>query len=145
MAYRIRVVELQVAEQPEYPPETRIHTSRLAADILRPFLVTSHVERFMLLALNAKLRPTDVIEISKGTLDMSLVHPRETYLAAVKLQAHSIIVGHNHPSGDKTPSTEDLKMTRKLRDAGEILGIPLLDHIIIAGEDYYSLADNNWS
>lgn len=81
--------------------------------------------------------------ISKGILDASLVHPREAFKAAVKKSAKSIIFVHNHPSGDMNPSKYDLLTTKKLVDAGNILDIKVLDHIIIADNDYYSFKKEN--
>ncbi|MEI6152773.1 MAG: JAB domain-containing protein, partial [Deltaproteobacteria bacterium] len=72
-----------------------------------------------------------IINISVGTLNASLVHPREAFKEAIKRSASSVIIAHNHPSGDPEPSEEDLKITRRLIDAGKIIGIEVLDHIII--------------
>lgn len=81
--------------------------------------------------------------ISKGTLDASLVHPREAFKAAIKKSAKSIIFVHNHPSGDVNPSKHDFLTTRNLVDAGNILDIKVLDHIIIGDNDYYSFKKEN--
>ena len=73
-----------------------------------------------------------------GTLNKSVVHPREIFKEAYKLSASSIICMHNHPSGDKTPSNEDIILTKSLIELGKINGIPVIDHVIFANDDYYS-------
>ncbi len=78
---------------------------------------------------NRLLRPPD--EVSRGLLNASLVHPREVFRGAVRAAAAAVIVAHNHPSGDPTPSAEDLSITRQLVEAGRIVGIPVLDHVIV--------------
>jgi len=80
-------------------------------------------------------------EISKGTLNGSPVHPREVYAVAIRNSGAGIILLHNHPSGDPSPSHEDRKVTLQMADAGKLLGIPLLDHIIIGNDRYYSFKD----
>jgi len=79
-------------------------------------------------------------EIASTTIDSSLLHPREVFKSAIKKAAAAIIVVHNHPSGDPTPSSEDIKITEKLSDAGKIIGIKLLDHVIIGKGKYYSFS-----
>jgi len=79
--------------------------------------------------------------ISKGTINQVLMHPREVYSFAIRHLAHSLIVAHNHPSGDCTPSTSDLEITRNLRAAGGIVGIPLVDHLIIGRGQYFSFSE----
>ena len=80
-------------------------------------------------------------EISRGTLNGSPVHPREVFAVAIRNSAAGIILLHNHPSGDPSPSSEDRKVTLQLAEAGKLLSIPLLDHIIIGNERYYSFKD----
>lgn len=86
---------------------------------------------------------TDAV-VSEGSLNASIVHPREVYIEAVKRSANKIIVVHNHPSGDPSPSNEDIKITKRLYDSGEILGIELLDHVIIGDGNYCSLRELNY-
>lgn len=93
-------------------------------------------EHFYILALNTK--NSVVCEISVGTLNASLVHPREVFIEAIKNRANSIILVHNHPSGDLTPSEDDIKITKKLVEGGKILGIEVLDHVIITENSYFS-------
>lgn len=101
-------------------------------------------ECFITAFIDAKCKMTDYQMISKGSLTASIVHPREVYKAAIMKSAHSIIVLHNHPSGDPTPSTEDIHITKRLKSVGEIVGIPLLDHIIIGDGIYKSLKEESY-
>ena len=83
-------------------------------------------------------------EIFKGSLNSSLVHPREVFKEALKNSAASIIVCHNHPSGDPTPSKEDINVTKRIKECGNIMGIELLDHIIIGDNKYISLKERGY-
>ena len=82
--------------------------------------------------------------ISEGSLGASLVHPREAFRPAVREAAAAVIFMHNHPSGDPSPSSEDRRITARLRRAGEILGIPVLDHVVVGRDGYFSFADSAW-
>jgi len=104
---------------------------------------TSSREHFVALYLNARHELIHQETISIGTLTSSLVHPREVYKHALTHPAASILVAHNHPSGDPSPSAEDLALTRRLVDAGALLGISLLDHLIITRDAYYSLREHD--
>lgn len=97
------------------------------------------VETFRVIFLDKKLRITGQREISKGILDRTIVHPREIYSDAVRERSNAIIIAHNHPSGVCEPSDEDLMLTRRVMRAGKIMGIPMLDHIIVGKNDYYSM------
>lgn len=96
-------------------------------------------EHFNVLILNTKNQVLAIENISIGTLNSSSVHPRELFKAAVKKSAASLILVHNHPSGDPTPSQQDLDLTKRLMEAGEVIGINILDHIIIGDNKYTSL------
>jgi len=98
-------------------------------------------EVFGVLILNTKNKIVAVHEVSRGALDISIVHPREVFKPAVLHNAAAIICFHNHPSGDPTPSEIDIKITKRLVEAGEILGIQILDHIIVGDEGYTSLKE----
>jgi DNA repair protein RadC len=99
-------------------------------------------EHFWMLALNTKNRLLRIVEVSVGSLNASIVHPRELFKEAVRLSAASVVVVHNHPSGDPTPSGADLQLTRRLVRAGEVLGIDLVDHVVIGdGGSYASVRD----
>ena len=95
----------------------------------------------MTLLLNTKLELIKEAQVSLGTLNQSLVHPREVFQEAIKESAYSVIFIHNHPSGDPKPSRDDFKVTDRLVKAGEILQIRVNDHIIIGSSTYYSFKD----
>lgn len=97
-------------------------------------------EEFHVLLLDAQNAPICQRQVTRGILDASLIHPREVFRDAIVLRAAALILVHNHPSGNPDPSAEDLKVTRQLSSAGDHLGIPVLDHIIVAGKDFSSLA-----
>jgi len=100
-------------------------------------------EHMKLLMLNGRLRLIGESEISKGTINMSVVSPRELFLEALQKQAVYIILLHNHPSGDPSPSREDVLITKRVREGGSLLGIELLDHIIIGDNCYVSFTEEN--
>jgi DNA repair protein RadC len=95
-------------------------------------------EHFKLILLNARNKILGVSTISIGSLNASIVHPREVFKDAIVHSAYSVVLAHNHPSGDPEPSEDDLKMTRKLVESGKILGIEVLDHLIIGKNAFYS-------
>ena len=113
----------------------RKHFARLIQDGVQ--------EEFHILLLDTKNRVTGSHLITVGTLDASLVHPREVFRPAIRNSASSIIAVHNHPSGDPTPSQEDRAVTRRLEEAGKTLGIDLLDHIIVAREGVKSVREES--
>ncbi len=96
-------------------------------------------EHFLALFLDTRSRLIKVSEISVGSLDTSVVHPREVFKEALAASAASVIFAHNHPSGDTTPSEEDIGLSKRLAEAGQIMGVDVLDHVIFAGGDYLSL------
>lgn len=110
---------------------------------LKSLLTDEHKEHFLVLSLDTrnKIKAIDVVSI--GTLTCSLVHPRECFGTAIKRRAASIILAHNHPSGDTDPSEDDLKITKRLVDAGKILGIDVLDHIIFTTQSFLSFKERS--
>ncbi len=98
-----------------------------------------HKEHFYIIVLNS--RNWSVAEVSVGSLDASIVHPREVFSEAIKNKAASVIFVHNHPSGDPEPSEDDLEITKRLVEAGKILGIKVIDHIIITKDGFLSFKD----
>lgn len=98
-------------------------------------------ECFVTILLDAKCRMITYEMVSKGSLTASIVHPREVYKKAISRSAYSIVALHNHPSGDPTPSKEDIHITNRLKQVGEVIGIPLIDHIIIGDRRYFSLKE----
>jgi DNA repair protein RadC len=111
------------------------------ARIMVPTLRDRRQEVFHVLALDSSNAVTANIELSRGTLNASLVHPREVFKTAIDHRAAAIIVVHNHPSGNPEPSPEDLAVTRQLAEAGKLLGIPVHDHVIVAASAWTSLAE----
>lgn len=109
--------------------------------IVRPLLVGRDREHFLALALNTKNRLLKVIEVSVGSLNASIVHPRELFRECVQVSAASVVVCHGHPSGDPAPSSADVSLTRRLVKAGDVLGIEVLDHVVIGGDEHASLRD----
>ncbi len=105
--------------------------------VIRNRLKTHKKEHFYSIPINS--RGWMVSEVSIGSLDSAIVHPREVFSDAIRVKASSIIFAHNHPSGDPTPSDADIEMTYRLREAGNILGINLIDHIIVTENSYLSL------
>ncbi len=124
--------------------EQRPRTIRGPEDVVEavgPILRSLSQEEFWLLPLSSSNRLLRPVRITVGTLNSSLVHPRECFRPAIERSAAAIIVVHNHPSGNPEPSQEDVAITRQLAEAGRVLGIPLHDHVIIAGSGYTSLAE----
>jgi DNA repair protein RadC len=105
-----------------------------------PILRGVKQERFYIVLLNSSNRITRIKLITEGTLNASLVHPREVFRFAITETAAAIILIHNHPSGNPTPSTEDINMTKKLIEASKYIDIPILDHLIIAGDKFTSFS-----
>lgn len=109
--------------------------------IVKPMLVGRDREHFLALALSTKNKLIKVIEVSVGSLNASIVHPRELYKECVMASAASVVVVHCHPSGDPSPSGADIQLTRRLVKAADVLGIELLDHVVVGGDEYASLRD----
>ncbi|RUS49211.1 DNA repair protein RadC [Cohnella sp. AR92] len=107
-----------------------------------PELCYLHKEHFVCLFLNTKNHVITKETISIGSLSAAIVHPREVFRSAIKRAAASIICVHNHPSGDPTPSQEDIQLTKRLVEAGNIVGIEVLDHMIVGHEKFYSLKEH---
>jgi len=110
-----------------------------AVALLRPHLVDKKREHFVTLLLDARHRLIRFSPIAVGSLSASLVHPREVFKDAIAASAAAVIMAHNHPSGDPTPSEHDLKLTKRLAQAGALLGIEVLDHVIIGTDGAVSL------
>jgi DNA repair protein RadC len=116
-------------------------TSRDAAEFLVPQFGTRPVEQFGVILLDTKHRLLRTTILSVGTLDASIVHPREVFRAAAAAGAAALVLFHNHPSGDPTPSDDDVALTKRLVRAGDLMGITVLDHVIISESRFCSLKD----
>ena len=112
-----------------------------AADYVIEDMKSLNVEHLKVIMLNTKNIVISVCDISMGSLNSSIVHPREVFCEAIKKRSASIIICHNHPSGDPTPSSEDINITNRLRECGKIIGIELLDHLIIGNGIFISLKE----
>jgi DNA repair protein RadC len=123
--------------------EIQVREPRVIFELMNAELSHSIIERFYVVLLNRKNVVIKYEEVSKGTLDSSLVSPREVFKKAINHSAASIILVHNHPSGNLEPSKEDIKVTEQLYQAGKLLEIPVLDHIIIANNSYTSFLERN--
>jgi DNA repair protein RadC len=111
---------------------------KMLAEYLLPRYSGSAVERFGVMLLDQKQRVIRSEILTVGTIEASMMHPREVFRVAMLASASSVVVFHNHPSGDPSPSAEDLFATKRLFQAGEVMGIPLLDHVILGATEFYS-------
>lgn len=144
----LRIAELKT----EYESSPRITSPataiRFCLDRFGRLARESKQEEFWIVTLNTKNEPIDCHQITVGTLRNSLVHPREVFRPAIRDAANAILALHNHPSGDATPSDQDISVTERLEQSAEIIGIPLIDHIVIAGEKAISIQEwrlgNRW-
>ena len=122
-------------------PGMAVRSGRDVATVVRESVRGSRRENFFALLLDARHRVLSLRVISTGSLDSAPVHPREVYSPAVREGAAALVVAHNHPSGDPTPSADDRAVTERLRAAGELLGIELLDHVVVGDERCFSFAE----
>jgi DNA repair protein RadC len=125
-----------VAERP------RLGSPRQLATYLLPQYGCQPVEQFGIVMLDTKHRLIRVKVVSVGSLDTTVVHPREVFREAASASAAAIVLFHNHPSGDPTPSTDDLVLTTRMVNAGDVMGIDVIDHLILADQRYYSLVES---
>ncbi|MGE3954931.1 MAG: DNA repair protein RadC [Parachlamydiales bacterium] len=126
---------------PSLPPARSIRTSAEAYALLRPKLEGATEERILLLLHNAKGQPIGTHLVSVGTLTRALAHPREIFAPAIRHRAAALTVAHNHPSGDPTPSDEDIALTRKLLNVSRVLEMPLFDHLVIGRGRFTSIRE----
>ena len=144
MGYRLKTFQVQFVSEPlEF---TQGSPCRSASDVLsvaRAIYATldADKEHFLLLVLNNKNRVNGFKVISTGSLTASLVHPREVWRSALHLCAAAVIFVHNHPSGEPAPSQEDIEITRRLKETGDILGIRVLDHVVLGDERFFSFSE----
>lgn len=125
------LVRVQLVREATLAYEAVINDSQSLANAVRELIGQSDREHFVALHLDSKHRIASIEVIATGTLNAVIVHPREVFKGAILANAHAIAVAHNHPSGDLTPSPEDRTITKQLIEAGEVMGIKLLDHIIV--------------
>ena len=143
-SYRIPVYKVQLVRESSVPHEQRqVRSSADVAALLRLYLDGADREHFVVILLDTKNKVIGINTVSTGSLSASVVHPREVFKPAIVSNAYAMLCGHNHPSGDPQPSQEDRKLTQRLVDAGKLLGIGVLDHVIVGdGSDKaFSFAD----
>lgn len=121
--------------------EYRINSPSDAADMVMETMRSLKQEVLKIILVNTKNKVILTKDVSMGSINSSIVHPREVFMEAVRRSAASIIICHNHPSGDPTPSSEDINITHRLKECGKLLGIDLLDHLIIGNGTYISLKE----
>jgi len=117
----------------KFPQDLIPHLSGFSSD---------SVENFLGVSLDGSHKVISVNQVSKGTVNRSIVHPREVFKQAILDNAVAVIIAHNHPSSTLDPSTEDIDVTSRLKEAGELIGIPVLDHLIIHGNSYFSFLEH---
>lgn len=129
---RINIVSIKMIREGSILYDTRrISTPSDAVNLGRLFLEDSDREKLILCCMDTKNQPVSLSIVSIGSLNSSIVHPREVFKTAILSNAASIILFHNHPSGDSSPSKEDMSITKRIKEAGLLMGIDLIDHIII--------------
>ena len=138
--YELKVVR---ERRQGYAQLRRIKGSQDVYKAFREWFDTLDREQFLVILLDEKNRILGFNVVSVGTLNASVVHPREVFKPAILANAASLILLHNHPSGHPEPSSEDNEITRRLKEAGDLLGIKVLDHVIIGDDRYFSFADRH--
>ncbi|MGP6151627.1 RadC family protein [Priestia flexa] len=141
-AKRVNIVSLKLVKENSFLyPERNVRSPEDAYKLLRQFLVEVDREYFIVICLDTKNQPTAINVCHIGSLNASIVHPREVLKPAILSNSASVIVAHNHPSNDPTPSREDIEVTKRLVEAGKIIGIDVLDHIVVCSDEYISLKE----
>jgi len=141
-AKRVSVVSLRMVKESSMLYKYRvIRSPEDGYELIKQFLGNVDREHFVVVCLDTKNQPTALNVCHIGSLNSSVVHPREIMKAAVLSNAAGIIVGHNHPSGDSEPSPEDINVTKRIAKAGEVMGISLLDHIVLGENTFVSLKE----
>jgi len=139
---RIQTVKIQMVKDHTALYEVNtVNSPYDAYKIMVDFMKGLDREMLCVMCLDTKNKVNAINIVSVGSLNSSIVHPREVFKAAILANSNAIILAHNHPSGDSTPSEEDITITKRMIDAGEILGIQVLDHVIIGEEKHVSLKE----
>ena len=131
----------RILSQSKWFSNRKITSPQDIAEIFIPILRDEIKEKFIVVCLNSANKVIKYETISVGNLNSSVVHPREIFKVAIDNSSASIILIHNHPSGNPEPSTEDIRITKKIVESGKVLDIPVFDHLIIAGETYTSFVE----
>ena len=141
------ISEIEIIYKPNHYTKEALSSVKNAADILRMFWnpeTIEYFEEFKVLYLDKAYHILGIQTIGKGGLNGVFVDVRMIFQGALKANAHSIIVGHNHPSGNREPSESDLNLTQQIKEAGKVLSIKLIDHIIMTKDSYLSFVDNGY-
>ena len=142
---RINIVSIKLVKESSFLYQTlTISSPKDAYEMIKDQLQDLDREQFIIACLNTKNEPTNISVVSVGTLNKAIVHPREVFKTAILSNAASIMAFHNHPSGETTPSQQDIQLTNRLYEAGELLGIKLLDHLIIGDGTFTSLKEKDY-
>ena len=145
VAKRINIVSIKMGKESSFLYQTRtISSPKDAYEMIKNQLQDLDREQFIIACLNTKNEPTNITVVSVGLLNKAIVHPREVFKTAILSNAASIMAFHNHPSGETTPSQQDIQLTKRLYEAGELLGIKLLDHLIIGDGTFTSLKEKGY-
>jgi DNA repair protein RadC len=140
--HRVPKYKVQLVREGSVPFSKRLcATPREAADLFRAYIGDSDREHLVAIFLDTQNRFLGLHTVSVGTLDYSVVHPREVFKAAILSNASSLVLAHNHPSGEAAPSEEDIRVTHQLLKIGELLDIPLMDHVIVGEVTYASFME----
>lgn len=139
---RVDIVSIQMVKDASLKYQYRTVTSpKDVSTMINQLVEGKDREYFGVICVDTKNQPTHIEVVSVGNLNSSIVHPREVFKAAILSNSASIIAFHNHPSGNPEPSKNDLDITKRLAEAGTLLGIELIDHIIVADEQYLSMKE----
>ncbi len=145
VAKRINIVSIKMVKESSFLYQTRqILSPNDAYEMIKEQLEGLDREQFIIACLNTKNEPTNITVVSVGTLNKAIIHPREVFKTAILSNAASVMAFHNHPSGETTPSQQDIQLTKRLYEAGELLGIKLLDHLIIGDGSFTSLKEKGY-
>jgi DNA repair protein RadC len=141
----IEIVKLQLIRETQSPYLVKILSPKQVIDMVRDLIGHADCEHFIALYLNMKNEVNAIQTIAIGSIGNAIVHPREVFKGALLYNATSVVLAHNHPSGDPEPSPEDQQVTQRLVECGELLCVKVLDHIIIGSNDrYYSFGEHGF-
>ncbi|WP_092492193.1 RadC family protein [Virgibacillus salinus] len=144
-AKRVNIVSVKLLKETSIMYKNRaIQSPEDGYELMKEFLGEVDREHFLVVCLDTKNQPTSINVCHVGSLNASVVHPREVFKPAILSNAASLIVGHNHPSGQPEPSQEDINVTKRLSESGKIVGIELLDHIILGDDKFISLKEKGY-
>ena len=129
--YEIPIYRVQLVRDGSMADRERVSDPKSAAQVIKDYIGATDREHMVVVLLDTKNQIIGINTVSVGTLNSSIIHPREVFKPAYLCNAGGVILGHNHPSGDTTPSPEDIEVTKRIVEAGEILGVQVLDHIIV--------------